>query len=161
MLTEGKQRAQKFPLDWTQNNLRAQGEPERGEADRWSASLTPGKKQAQQHKAGLWTANPEWQPENLLGAQNTVFCLNYIYISAIHLITMPVKLHSQIWWQSTTLSWWKRVAGTAPSTFALNRSGQGDKLLQKLPGTLKLLPINMTNTATKPLLHSHNFLPLA
>lgn len=128
-----------------------QGEPESREADHWSASLPPGKKQAQQHKPGVWTANPEWQSVNLSETQNTTFLVNYIYIFAIHLITMSVKPCSQIWWHSTTLSWREWFAVAAPSTSALNRSRQGDKLLQKLPQTLKLLLINMTNTATKPL----------
>lgn len=130
-----------------------QGEPESGEADHWSASPPPAsadgrEKWAQQHEPGVWTANPEWQSVSLLETQNTVFRVNYIYIFAIHLITMPVKLCSLIWWYSTTLPWWK---WSAPSTSALNRSRQGGKLLQKLPQTLKLLLINMTNTATKPL----------
>lgn len=87
----------------------------------------------------------------LLETQNNTFRVNYVYIFAIHLITVSVKPCSQIWWHSTTLSWWEQFAVTAPSTSALNRSRQGDKLLKKLPQTLKLLLINMTNTATKPL----------
>lgn len=145
----GDERAQKFPLAWARNNLLAQGEPEKGEADHWSASLTPGKKQAQQHQPGVWTANPEWQAawESARNSQHRV--LSYLYLHICHPpnyhACQTLQSHLVVQHYPFLMQWF------APSTSALDRSGQGDKLVQKLPQTLKPLLINMTNTATKPL----------
>lgn len=133
VLTEGNEGAQKFPLAWTWNNLLVWRPAWKRRS--WSligcAAAREKTSSAAQARC-VSSKSCEWQPVSLLETQNPVFCVNYIYIFAIHLITVPVKACSWIWRYSTTLSWWK---GSAPSTSALNSSRQGDKLLQNIKTT--------------------------